>query len=134
MDIPTYDFVTAARCDECTHVDTANVILFDGILAFYDPEVRIRLTVRLLCLHPHRARMSCHDLIMIYICGSIAVVQTKEPMKKHKSCCFSFTAALLRVNLVPHAHGSGCIKLSCCASAQKACFFTPIQQEHSLES
>ena len=40
MDIPTYDFVTAARCEETTHVDTADIILFDGILAFYDPEVR----------------------------------------------------------------------------------------------
>lgn len=40
VDIPTYDFVTAARCEESTHVDAADIILFDGILAFHDPAVR----------------------------------------------------------------------------------------------
>lgn len=38
--IPTYDFVTSARTPVATQVHTTDVILFDGILAFYDPEVR----------------------------------------------------------------------------------------------
>lgn len=39
-EIPTYDFVTSARTPVATKVHTTDVILFDGILAFYDPEVR----------------------------------------------------------------------------------------------
>ena len=33
--IPNYDFVTSSRQAEDTAVDSADVILFDGILAFY---------------------------------------------------------------------------------------------------
>ncbi len=33
--IPNYDFVTSSRQAEATAVDSADVILFDGILAFY---------------------------------------------------------------------------------------------------
>jgi pantothenate kinase len=33
--IPQYDFVTSSRRPECTCVEAADVILFDGILAFY---------------------------------------------------------------------------------------------------
>jgi uridine kinase len=50
VDIPTYDFVTAARGTEYTHVEAADVILFDGILAFYNPEVR--------CARPELPRRS----------------------------------------------------------------------------
>lgn len=40
VDIPTYDFVTSSRTPVATAVRTTDVILFDGILAFHDPEVR----------------------------------------------------------------------------------------------
>lgn len=40
VDTPIYDFVTSARCAETTRVSTTDVILFDGILALYDPEIR----------------------------------------------------------------------------------------------
>lgn len=33
--IPNYDFLTSSRQAEATDVDSADVILFDGILAFY---------------------------------------------------------------------------------------------------
>ena len=33
--IPQYDFVTSSRTSEPTPVESADVILFDGILAFY---------------------------------------------------------------------------------------------------
>ncbi len=33
--IPQYDFVTSSRKSEPTSVESADVILFDGILAFY---------------------------------------------------------------------------------------------------
>eukprot|EP00892_Ulva_mutabilis_P012257 jgi/Ulvmu1/9403/UM051_0031.1 len=39
-EIPTYDFVTSSRTPVATKVHTTDLILFDGILAFYDPEVR----------------------------------------------------------------------------------------------
>mmetsp|Transcript_48128 Transcript_48128/g.120569 ORF Transcript_48128/g.120569 Transcript_48128/m.120569 type:complete len:173 (-) Transcript_48128:267-785(-) len=40
VDIPQYDFVTSARLPQSTHVPFADVILFDGIMAFHQPEVR----------------------------------------------------------------------------------------------
>ena len=42
MDIPTYDFITSSRLAEVVHVDRADVILFDGILAFYSKGARMR--------------------------------------------------------------------------------------------
>ena len=45
-DIPTYDFVTSARTPVATRVPATDVILFDGILAFYDPEVRALFDLR----------------------------------------------------------------------------------------
>ncbi|KAK9810102.1 hypothetical protein WJX72_004944 [[Myrmecia] bisecta] len=38
--IPIYDFVTSSRRAETIPVPRADVILFDGILAFYNPELR----------------------------------------------------------------------------------------------
>lgn len=34
--IPQYDFVTSSRKAQSTSVESADVILFDGILAFYN--------------------------------------------------------------------------------------------------
>ena len=47
VDIPIYDFVTSARCAETTRVETTEVILFDGILALYEPEVRELLDLKI---------------------------------------------------------------------------------------
>ena len=56
VDIPQYDFATNARKKEVTAVRRADVILFDGILAFYDPGkgnnklyVRVLLSAALTC-------------------------------------------------------------------------------------
>ncbi len=35
MHIPHYDFVTSSRLQETTYIASADVILFDGIMAFY---------------------------------------------------------------------------------------------------
>lgn len=40
VNIPVYDFVTSARLPQVTPVAQADVILFDGILALYWPELR----------------------------------------------------------------------------------------------
>jgi len=40
VDIPVYDFVTSKRLPAVVHVPYADVILFDGILAFHSPELR----------------------------------------------------------------------------------------------
>ena len=47
VEIPTYDFVTSARCPDATRVETADVILFDGILAFYESGVRELLDLKI---------------------------------------------------------------------------------------
>lgn len=39
--IPRYDFVTSARHPDSIPVDSADVILFDGILAFYSAGVQL---------------------------------------------------------------------------------------------
>ena len=36
VDIPVYDFVTSARTTATIPIERANVVLFDGILAFYN--------------------------------------------------------------------------------------------------
>ncbi len=43
--IPQYDFVTSSRTSEPTPVESADVILFDGILAFYSAGEILPLTV-----------------------------------------------------------------------------------------
>ena len=43
--IPQYDFVTSSRTSEPTPVESADVILFDGILAFYSAGMILPLTV-----------------------------------------------------------------------------------------
>eukprot|EP00873_Tetraselmis_striata_P013327 jgi/Tetstr1/433591/TSEL_022857.t1 len=40
VDIPQYDFVTSARLPQSTHVPFADVILFDGIMAFHQASGR----------------------------------------------------------------------------------------------
>ena len=40
VDIPVYDFVTSSRMQAQTHIETSDVILFDGILALYDKDIR----------------------------------------------------------------------------------------------
>jgi hypothetical protein len=69
VDIPTYDFATAARCSEVTHVDTADIILFDGILAFYDPEVRF----------PCCAGGHSHTELMLALCDHEQASATSMP-------------------------------------------------------
>lgn len=39
VSIPMYDYTANARKDECTHVKYADVVLFDGILAFHSKEL-----------------------------------------------------------------------------------------------
>ena len=40
VEVPIYDFKTHSRLDRTRHVYGANVILFEGIFAFYDPRIR----------------------------------------------------------------------------------------------
>ncbi|KAM4021288.1 uridine-cytidine kinase 1 isoform 2-T2 [Anomaloglossus baeobatrachus] len=40
VDVPMYDFVTHSRLQETTTVYPADVLLFEGILAFYNQEIR----------------------------------------------------------------------------------------------
>ncbi|KAG8540861.1 hypothetical protein GDO81_030152 [Engystomops pustulosus] len=40
VDVPMYDFVTHSRLPETTTVYPADVLLFEGILAFYNQEIR----------------------------------------------------------------------------------------------
>lgn len=40
VEIPVYDFVTSSRTEHSTRVARADVILFDGILAFHHEELR----------------------------------------------------------------------------------------------
>lgn len=47
VDIPMYDFVTSARCAQRTRVDTTDVIMFDGILALYHPDIRELLDIKI---------------------------------------------------------------------------------------
>ena len=66
--IPNYDFVTSSRQAEATAVDSADVILFDGILAFYSagtPTVPFLLPQRrqrAFCLHPLLLTDCCRAL------------------------------------------------------------------------
>ena len=47
VDIPIYDFVSSSRCSASTRVETTEVILFDGILAFYEERVRDLLDLKI---------------------------------------------------------------------------------------
>lgn len=47
VETPIYDFVTSARCAETTRVETTDVILFDGILALYNPEIRDMFDIKI---------------------------------------------------------------------------------------
>lgn len=40
VNIPTYDFVTHSRLDTCTTIYGVDVIIFEGILVFYNKELR----------------------------------------------------------------------------------------------
>ena len=67
--IPNYDFVTSSRQAEATAVDSADVILFDGILAFYSagtPTVPFLLPQRrqgaFACIHCFSRNAAVHWL------------------------------------------------------------------------
>ena len=61
MDIPTYDFITSSRLAKVVHVDRADVILFDGILAFYSKGAGIQQQNHA-CAAAHRvgSQLVCH--------------------------------------------------------------------------
>nr|XP_060613135.1 uridine-cytidine kinase 1 isoform X1 [Anolis sagrei ordinatus] len=47
VEVPTYDFVTHSRLPETTVVYPADVVLFEGILVFYNQEIRDMFHLRL---------------------------------------------------------------------------------------
>ncbi|XP_063288539.1 uridine-cytidine kinase 1 isoform X2 [Pelobates fuscus] len=47
VDVPLYDFVTHSRLSETTTVYPADVLLFEGILAFYNQEIRDMFQLKL---------------------------------------------------------------------------------------
>lgn len=47
IEVPHYDFVTHQRTKETTHVYGADVVLFEGILAFSEPPVRELMDMKL---------------------------------------------------------------------------------------
>ncbi|XP_017600901.1 PREDICTED: uridine-cytidine kinase 1, partial [Corvus brachyrhynchos] len=47
VDVPTYDFVTHSRLAETTVVYPADVVLFEGILVFYNQDIRDMFHLRL---------------------------------------------------------------------------------------
>jgi uridine kinase len=46
-DVPQYDFVTHRRLEEREHVEAVDVVVLEGILAFYDQSVRDRMHMKL---------------------------------------------------------------------------------------
>lgn len=46
IDKPVYDFVTHLRTDQTVHIESADVIVVDGILLFVDERVRARCDVK----------------------------------------------------------------------------------------
>lgn len=47
MDIPIYDFKTHQRSNETRRVDSANVIIIEGILVLHMPELRDLLNMKI---------------------------------------------------------------------------------------
>lgn len=46
-DIPIYDFVTHARCENTRHISVTPVVIVEGILVFVDKRLRDRLDVKI---------------------------------------------------------------------------------------
>ena len=47
VEIPVYDFVTHTRTKDTLRVEVAPIIIVDGILTFYDPELRNMFDIRI---------------------------------------------------------------------------------------
>jgi hypothetical protein len=64
VEIPQYDFVTSARLPTTTTVQRADVILFDGILAF------VRVSMHPLGLHTFTRSLECSTHTTCAICST----------------------------------------------------------------
>ena len=47
IDMPTYDFVHHRRSDEVTHIAPTKLIIFEGIMVFYDKRIRDLLDLKI---------------------------------------------------------------------------------------
>ncbi|XP_060613137.2 uridine-cytidine kinase 1 isoform X2 [Anolis sagrei] len=61
VEVPTYDFVTHSRLPETTVVYPADVVLFEGILVFYNQEIRDMFHLRLFVDTDSDVRLSRRD-------------------------------------------------------------------------
>ncbi|XP_063000785.1 uridine-cytidine kinase 1 isoform X2 [Elgaria multicarinata webbii] len=61
VEVPTYDFVTHSRLPETTMVYPADVVLFEGILVFYNQDIRDMFHLRLFVDTDSDVRLSRRD-------------------------------------------------------------------------
>ncbi|XP_067398023.1 uridine-cytidine kinase 1 isoform X2 [Emydura macquarii macquarii] len=61
VEVPTYDFVTHSRLAETTVVYPADVVLFEGILVFYNQDIRDMFHLRLFVDTDSDVRLSRRD-------------------------------------------------------------------------
>ena len=47
MEIPQYSFIEHARLKEPAYIGPANIIFFEGLMAFYDKRIRDLLTYKI---------------------------------------------------------------------------------------
>lgn len=56
IDMPQYDFVHHCRREETIHVEPAPLVIIDGLMIFYEPEIRELLDLKVYVDTPHDIR------------------------------------------------------------------------------
>ena len=56
IDMPQYDFVHHCRREETIHIEPAPLVIIDGLMIFYEPEIRELLDLKIYVDTPHDIR------------------------------------------------------------------------------